>query len=112
MVTLTKSDCRCPADAFLLLLLVILDWGRVTHQRRSCTIGTRDEDHDSHDNDDGDDDANGDDDAATTKGKGDSPLRAEATLYLCTFCSSRPLSLLHFREHTHTLLHRWSCRVT
>ena len=99
MVTLTKSDCRCPADAFLSAATSDTG-GRVSHQRRSCTIGTRDEDDDSYDNDDGDDDANGDDDDATTKGKGDSPLRAEATLYLCTFCSSRPLSLLHFRAHT------------
>ena len=94
---------------FCLLLLLILA-GRMSHQRRSCTIGTLDEDDDSHVSDEGDDVETGDDDAATTKGKGDSPLRAEATLYLCTFCSSRPLSLLHFREHTHS--HKWSCRVT
>ena len=71
----------------------------MSHRWRSCTIGARDEDDDNHVSDD-DYDANGEDDAATTKGKGDSPLRAEATLYLCTFCSSRPLSLLHFRAHT------------
>ena len=109
MVTLTKSDCRCPADAFLSAATSDTG-GRVSHQRRSCTIGTRDEHDDNHVSDDGDDVETGDDDAATTKGKGDSPLRAEATLYLCTFCSSRPLSLLHFREHTHS--HKWSCRVT
>ena len=72
----------------------------MSHQRRSCTIGARDDEDDSHVSDDGDDVETGEDDDATTKGKGDSPLRAEATLYLCTFCSSRPLSLLHFRAHT------------